>query len=78
MVFMSLLVLVELKKKLSPTLAFETQIMEHSVFDQNCFTIFLKLTRKVWKEFFEQNRSVRKFVFQMPNWERVFFLIPPT
>ena len=62
-----------IKKKLSPTLAFETQIMEHSVFDQNCFSIFLvKLTRKVWKEFFEQNRSVGKFVFQMPKWERVF------
>ena len=57
MVFMSLLLLVELKKKFSPTLAFETRIMEHSVFDQNCFSIFLlKLTSKVWKEFFEQNR----------------------
>ena len=46
-----------IKKKFSPTLAFETQIMEHSVFDQNCFSIFLlKLTTKVLKECFEQNR----------------------
>jgi hypothetical protein len=63
-----------IKKKHSPTSAFETNNVPHSVFDQNCFSIFLlKVTSKVWKEFFEQNRSVRKFVFQMPKWERDFF-----
>ena len=37
-----------IKKKFSPTLEFETQIYQHSVFDQNGFSIFfLKLTRKM-------------------------------
>ena len=53
-----------IKKKTSPTFAFETQIMEHSVFQlikivsQFSFLTAVKLTRKVWKEFFEKNRIV--------------------
>ena len=69
-----------IKKKLSPTLEFETQIYQHSVFDQNCFSIFfLKLTSKVWKEFFEQNRiECQQICVSNSKVEEFFFLIPPT
>ena len=69
-----------IKKKLSPTLAFETQFMEHSVFDQNCFSIFLlKLTTKVLKECFEQNRiECQQICMSNSKVEECFFLIPPT
>ena len=63
-----------IKKKHSPTSAFETNNVSHSVFDQNCLQIFLvKLTRKIWKHFFDQKLSVEQFVFQMPKWDSVFF-----
>jgi hypothetical protein len=65
-----------IKKKRSPTFPFKTQIQGQSVFDQNCFQIFLvKLTRKVWGQFFDRKLSFSEFVFQMAKWDcgRIFF-----
>ena len=63
-----------IKKKHSPTSAFETNNVPHLVFDQNRLQIFLvKLTRKIWKHFFDQKLSEGRYLFQILKWESVFF-----